>query len=65
MNRIVQQNRSGYEVPYVNEWTVPYITCWKLVCGRILVVLNVFKFSPTHQGMRNKYLKRAGKVEFV
>jgi len=65
MNRIFQQNRSGYEVPFASEWTVPCIMCWRLVCGRILVDLNVFKFPSTHQGMRNKYLNRAGKVEFV
>ena len=69
MNRIFQQNRSGYVIPFVIEWTVPCFMWWRLFCGRILVVLNVFQVpSPTilpSQGMRNKYLKRAGKVKFL
>jgi len=30
MNRNFQQNLSGNEVPFVNEWTVPCIMCWRV-----------------------------------
>jgi hypothetical protein len=49
MNRIFQQNKCGYKVSFLSEWTVLFFTGWRLFGGRIFGSFEFLQVPPRYE----------------